>query len=222
MGTVFAAVQLYEWHTKPFQLGTSSYSSLYFRDHRFPHGPRAGRPARAAGDLSMGVRSTTSVRGAGCRCRQGSCTGISSIWCGCSSSRPTTSPLTWDSRDESADTACSQPGRICVGRFPVVPPSACLVVRWRGLRSSSRLRACKRALLPSSAAPGRPSGGVELDPRRHRPHVAAVCTSWRWQPFGSHGSICAAPARMGHLPAACTSLLCGAWYSAAGSASQPS
>lgn len=30
MGTVFAAVQVYEWHTKPFSLGTSSYSSLYF------------------------------------------------------------------------------------------------------------------------------------------------------------------------------------------------
>ncbi len=30
MGTVFAVVQLHEWHTKPFSLGTSSYSSLYF------------------------------------------------------------------------------------------------------------------------------------------------------------------------------------------------
>ena len=30
MGTVFALVQCYEWHTKPFSVGTSSYSSLYF------------------------------------------------------------------------------------------------------------------------------------------------------------------------------------------------
>ena len=30
MGTVFAAVQVYEWHAKPYALGTSSYSSLYF------------------------------------------------------------------------------------------------------------------------------------------------------------------------------------------------
>jgi len=30
MGTVFALVQLYEWHSKPFSLGTSSFSSLYF------------------------------------------------------------------------------------------------------------------------------------------------------------------------------------------------
>jgi heme/copper-type cytochrome/quinol oxidase subunit 3 len=30
MGTVFAAVQLYEWHAKTYALGTSSYSSLYF------------------------------------------------------------------------------------------------------------------------------------------------------------------------------------------------
>jgi len=30
MGTVFALVQLHEWHTKPFRIGTSSYGSLYF------------------------------------------------------------------------------------------------------------------------------------------------------------------------------------------------
>lgn len=30
MGCVFAAVQMYEWHVKPFRLGTSSYGSLYF------------------------------------------------------------------------------------------------------------------------------------------------------------------------------------------------
>jgi cytochrome c oxidase subunit III len=30
MGTVFAIVQGFEWHAKPFQLGTSSYASLYF------------------------------------------------------------------------------------------------------------------------------------------------------------------------------------------------
>jgi cytochrome c oxidase subunit III len=30
MGTVFAIVQGFEWHTKPFSLGTSSYASLYF------------------------------------------------------------------------------------------------------------------------------------------------------------------------------------------------
>ncbi|MBV9619948.1 MAG: cytochrome c oxidase subunit 3, partial [Gammaproteobacteria bacterium] len=30
MGTVFAAVQFYEWHAKPFRLGDSSYASLYF------------------------------------------------------------------------------------------------------------------------------------------------------------------------------------------------
>ena len=30
MGTLFALVQCYEWHIKPFSVGTSSYSSLYF------------------------------------------------------------------------------------------------------------------------------------------------------------------------------------------------
>jgi cytochrome c oxidase subunit III len=30
MGTLFALVQLYEWHSKPFHLGTSSFSSLYY------------------------------------------------------------------------------------------------------------------------------------------------------------------------------------------------
>lgn len=30
MGCVFAAVQGYEWHAKPFHLGSSSYGSLYF------------------------------------------------------------------------------------------------------------------------------------------------------------------------------------------------
>jgi heme/copper-type cytochrome/quinol oxidase subunit 3 len=30
MGCVFALVQTYEWHAKPFRLGTSSYGSLYF------------------------------------------------------------------------------------------------------------------------------------------------------------------------------------------------
>ena len=30
MGTGFALVQCYEWHIKPFKIGTSSYSSLYF------------------------------------------------------------------------------------------------------------------------------------------------------------------------------------------------
>ncbi len=30
MGTAFGLVQLYEWHTKPFRIGTSSFSSLYF------------------------------------------------------------------------------------------------------------------------------------------------------------------------------------------------
>jgi len=30
MGTVFVVVQWYEWHAKPFSLGTSSYASLYF------------------------------------------------------------------------------------------------------------------------------------------------------------------------------------------------
>ncbi|HEY6482199.1 MAG TPA: cytochrome c oxidase subunit 3 [Steroidobacteraceae bacterium] len=30
MGTAFAIVQTYEWHAKPFQIGASSYSSLYF------------------------------------------------------------------------------------------------------------------------------------------------------------------------------------------------
>jgi heme/copper-type cytochrome/quinol oxidase subunit 3 len=30
MGTVFAIVQGYEWHSKAFSLGTSSYASLYF------------------------------------------------------------------------------------------------------------------------------------------------------------------------------------------------
>jgi heme/copper-type cytochrome/quinol oxidase subunit 3 len=30
MGCLFALVQLHEWHTKPFSLGTSSFSSLYF------------------------------------------------------------------------------------------------------------------------------------------------------------------------------------------------
>jgi cytochrome c oxidase subunit III len=30
MGTVFALVQIYEWHLKHFSLGTSSYGSLYF------------------------------------------------------------------------------------------------------------------------------------------------------------------------------------------------
>ena len=30
MGCVFAVVQGYEWHAKPFRLGTSSYGSLYF------------------------------------------------------------------------------------------------------------------------------------------------------------------------------------------------
>ena len=30
MGTLFALVQCYEWHIKPFSIGTSSYSSLYF------------------------------------------------------------------------------------------------------------------------------------------------------------------------------------------------
>jgi len=30
MGTVFAVVQGFEWHSKPFGLGTSSYASLYF------------------------------------------------------------------------------------------------------------------------------------------------------------------------------------------------
>ena len=30
MGTIFAAIQGYEWASKPFALGTSSYASLYF------------------------------------------------------------------------------------------------------------------------------------------------------------------------------------------------
>ncbi len=30
MGAVFVLVQAYEWHSKPFSLGTSSYASLYF------------------------------------------------------------------------------------------------------------------------------------------------------------------------------------------------
>jgi cytochrome c oxidase subunit III len=30
MGTVFALVQMHEWHTKAFGIGTSSYGSLYF------------------------------------------------------------------------------------------------------------------------------------------------------------------------------------------------
>jgi heme/copper-type cytochrome/quinol oxidase subunit 3 len=30
MGAVFAGVQWFEWHTKAYDLGTSSYSSLYF------------------------------------------------------------------------------------------------------------------------------------------------------------------------------------------------
>lgn len=30
LGTIFAVVQFMEWHTKSFQLGTSSYASLYF------------------------------------------------------------------------------------------------------------------------------------------------------------------------------------------------
>ena len=30
MGVVFGLLQLHEWHTKPFQIGTSSYGSLYF------------------------------------------------------------------------------------------------------------------------------------------------------------------------------------------------
>jgi cytochrome c oxidase subunit 3 len=30
MGTVFALVQLQEWHTKPYSIGDSSYASLYF------------------------------------------------------------------------------------------------------------------------------------------------------------------------------------------------
>ena len=30
MGAVFVIVQWFEWHAKPFSLGTSSYASLYF------------------------------------------------------------------------------------------------------------------------------------------------------------------------------------------------
>jgi cytochrome c oxidase subunit III len=30
MGSLFALVQCYEWHAKPFRLGSSSYGSLYF------------------------------------------------------------------------------------------------------------------------------------------------------------------------------------------------
>jgi cytochrome c oxidase subunit III len=30
LGTAFAGIQCYEWHLKPFSLGTSSYASLYF------------------------------------------------------------------------------------------------------------------------------------------------------------------------------------------------
>ncbi|HEV7714636.1 MAG TPA: cytochrome c oxidase subunit 3 [Steroidobacteraceae bacterium] len=30
MGCIFVVVQAYEWHAKPFRLGTSSYGSLYF------------------------------------------------------------------------------------------------------------------------------------------------------------------------------------------------
>ena len=30
LGAVFTAIQFVEWHSKPFQLGTSSYASLYF------------------------------------------------------------------------------------------------------------------------------------------------------------------------------------------------
>ncbi len=30
LGTIFAVVQFFEWHAKTFQLGTSSYASLYF------------------------------------------------------------------------------------------------------------------------------------------------------------------------------------------------
>jgi cytochrome c oxidase subunit 3 len=30
MGTVFVLVQWFEWHAKPFSIGTSSYASLYF------------------------------------------------------------------------------------------------------------------------------------------------------------------------------------------------
>lgn len=30
LGSVFAVIQFFEWHAKPFQIGTSSYSSVYF------------------------------------------------------------------------------------------------------------------------------------------------------------------------------------------------
>jgi cytochrome c oxidase subunit III len=30
LGTIFVIIQFYEWKSKPFQLGTSSYASLYF------------------------------------------------------------------------------------------------------------------------------------------------------------------------------------------------
>ena len=30
MGTVFVGLEILEWHAKPFQLGTSSYASIYF------------------------------------------------------------------------------------------------------------------------------------------------------------------------------------------------
>ncbi|HEY4212598.1 MAG TPA: cytochrome c oxidase subunit 3 [Steroidobacteraceae bacterium] len=30
LGAVFTLIQFFEWHAKPFQLGTSSYASLYF------------------------------------------------------------------------------------------------------------------------------------------------------------------------------------------------
>jgi len=53
MGAVFAVVQGYEWVSKPYSLGTSSYASLYFVYNRLSHGARHHRPRRARRIVSV-------------------------------------------------------------------------------------------------------------------------------------------------------------------------
>ncbi len=95
MGTVFALVQCYEWHTKPFSFGTSSYGSLYFLTTGPPYGARASSGCWCSAPSFCGPRWIISAPDAACRCPPVCCTGTSSMWCGCLCSRPITSPRTW-------------------------------------------------------------------------------------------------------------------------------
>ena len=99
MGASSRSVQVYEWRTKPFSSGP-------------PATPRciSSRPAStwrtSSSGLACSLRSSsgrrwiTSARGAAWPSPQECSTGISWMSYGCSYSRLTTSPLTWDSAHE--------------------------------------------------------------------------------------------------------------------------